>query len=126
MTLDNSITMLVQVQPLRCRADSIIPTDWRGNPAGKAGSDGGNLATQRESLLAGAYEERTAKTLKTIVTFKQGNGLTHCESQKCMETWVLRNFLRPQLHYPSRWIVSFSRLDQWLLGTWKPLVSSQR
>src|SRR5690349_5873379 len=68
MILDNSMIMLVQVQPLRCRVDSIIPTVWRGNPAGKAGSDGGNLATQRESLLARAHEERTAKTLKTIVT----------------------------------------------------------
>jgi RNA-directed DNA polymerase len=68
MILDNSMTMLVKVQPLRCRADSIIPTVRCGNRSGKAGSDGGNLAAQRESLLARTYEERTAKTLQTIVT----------------------------------------------------------
>jgi hypothetical protein len=56
MILDNSMTMLVKAQPLRHRADSNIPTPWLGKPGSKAGSDGGNPATQRESLLAGTYE----------------------------------------------------------------------
>lgn len=68
MILDNSMTMLVKIQPLRCEADSVFPIARRGNPDGKAGRDGGNLVTQQESLLARAHEERTAKTLETIVT----------------------------------------------------------
>ena len=70
--------MQVQVLPLRCKADSVFPTCRHGNPARKAGRDGGHPATQRESLLAGAYEERTAKTLKTIVILEQRNGLRRC------------------------------------------------
>lgn len=82
MILDNSMTMLVQAQPLRCRGESTIPIAWRGNPGGKAGWNGGNSATQRESLLARTHEERTAKTLKPSLRYKQRNGLTRCESQK--------------------------------------------
>jgi len=78
MNLDNSMIMQVQVLPLRCKADSVFPTCRHGNPARKAGRDGGHPATQRESLLAGAYEERTAKTLKTIVILEQRNGLRRC------------------------------------------------
>jgi hypothetical protein len=81
MIRDNSMTMLVKAQPLRCRGESTIPTDWRGNPNSKAGWNGGNLATQRESLLARTHEERTAKALKPPLRYKQRNGLTRCESQ---------------------------------------------
>jgi hypothetical protein len=87
MILDNSMTMLVQIQPLRCGADSIFPTarkgSWNGSPESKAGRDGGNLATQRESLLARTYEERTAKTLQTIVTVLAAKRVDTLRVTKC-------------------------------------------
>jgi len=100
MILDNSMTMLVKAQPLRCEGDSVFPTVWCGNPDGKAGRNGGNLVTQRESLLAGTYEERTAKTLQTIVTVQAAKRVDTLRVTKVHGERVLGNFQRPQPHYP--------------------------